>query len=268
LLESSSKASPSSSIDNSHSSRVDSGDILCVFSLAMKHICRIHLFLRFAFRISSCFQGLLFVRLLGGCRFALGLRAIDNDVSRLPTIIANNLLILLPLPYSTVVELDFVVHSPHIFLRRDKSSSPAWSSSSSSEMVEVDLKARVFFFWGVFSSLDFLFISWVFRFLIRPMISISSLSFSSFKVVDLTSQDDGIARMTFLTFWSLSISSPEEARPFVVSKLGDHITNSFIFIHAKNFILEHKRSILALLTCDIPSCVTTRCDQISWTDLH
>jgi len=73
------------------------------------------------------------------------------------------------------------------FTRRERSSSSSSSSSSLSEMVGVDLKAIIFFFWGAISSLAFLSISWVLRLQIRPMSSISSLSLSSFNVVALTS---------------------------------------------------------------------------------
>jgi len=45
------------------------------------------------------------------------------------------------------------------------------------------------------------------------MNAISSLSFSLFNVIDLTFQVGGSAWMTFLTFWSLLIESPKEARP-------------------------------------------------------
>jgi len=136
-------------------------------------------------------------------------------------------------------------------------------------MIGINLKISIFFSWGIFSSLAFLCIFMVLRFPIRPMNFISSLSLSSFKVVDFTSQEGGRARMTFLTFWSLSISSPKEERPFVI--LVNFITissmDSFLFKQKFSY-WECKRSILALLTCDIPSWVTTKCVQIKYVILQ
>jgi len=56
-----------------------------------------------------------------------------------------------------------------------------------------------------------------------------------FKVVALTSQDGGSARIIFLTFWSLSMSSPKEERLLVI--LVNFVTISSIvsFSYMKKF---------------------------------
>jgi len=87
---------------------------------------------------------------------------LSNDVSGFPIIVASNLLVLLLLLYSSVVELGLIVYPSYILHKEGQILIISWSSSSSSEIVGVALKVRIFFFWGAFSSLAFLLISWVF----------------------------------------------------------------------------------------------------------
>jgi len=121
---------------------------------------------------------------------------------------------------------------------------------------------KLFFFWGTFS-----FNSWVFRFPMRLISFISSLSLSYFNVVDLTSQDGERAQMIFLTFWSLSISSPKEARSFVilVNLVIMSSIDSFSFI--EKFHIEKVRdqfwlSWLVMSHRMWQSSVTESCGQI------
>jgi len=110
----------------------------------------------------------------------------------------------------------------------------------------------LFFFCGVLSSLTFLFISWFLSFLWGPWNQFSHW-FNPFKVIDLTSQDWESARITLLTFWSLSMESLKEERPLVIFVKWVIISSmiSFSFI-LKFSYWELNKSILPFFTWEVP----------------
>ena len=91
-------------------------------------------------------------------------------------------------------------------------------------------------------------ISWVLRFPKNLEKSISSRSLSILRVVALTSQALGRAHITFLTFWSLSITSPREDNPLVILVKRENISSIILILRAKqvNFrSLELRRSLMS-----------------------
>ena len=99
---------------------------------------------------------------------------------------------LFTLPSPFILELCLVVHSQNVLYKKRK----IFIILFFFIIVGVGgrtLEGNSFLLGRAISSLAFLSISWVLRFTMRPISSISSLSLSSFKVVALTSQDGGSA---------------------------------------------------------------------------
>ena len=125
-----------------------------------------------------------------------------------------------------------------------------------------------FFFSGSLSSQTYLSISWLFKFLMSLMKSISFLSFNYFKVVDLTFQDWGSAWITFLIFFSLSMESLREERPLVIFIDFMIISSIDSFSFILNFSYWECKKSLAIFTWEAPSWITTRLFQISYSDFQ
>ena len=208
------------------------------------NICRVDLLLGFTLKIPSNLHFLLLIWLLWCESVVSHIGAIRNDVAQFLAVVAKANLIFtsflftlsLPLRLLNLLILWNILRT--FFTSWESSSSSSCSNFSSSlEMIVVALNVILFFVYDALSSPTFCSISWFFKFPMSPMKSISALSFSSFNVVDLTSQEWWRAQITLLTFWSLSMGSPKEKKT-ISYKTGNNIINGFILIQTKFLILR------------------------------